>query len=132
MPSRSIKRGLQPSIMNVAPLHQTIDIATAGLQPYLNRMLNAIPPHNSRPIAEYVVAMQSEINPTVRHRKNLVFSLMHFSRFLAHKPFRQVGKTDILRYLDSYRKTDEEDPLHKWIGTYNVRRAGLIKFFRWL
>jgi len=30
-----------------------------------------------------------------------------------------MGRKEILMYLDSYRKPDAADPMHKWIGTYN-------------
>jgi len=30
------------------------------------------------------------------------------------------------------RKTDLDDPTHKWIGTYNTRQIVLSNFFRWL
>ena len=35
-------------------------------------------------------------------------------------------------FLNSVRKTEREDPTHKWIGTYNTRHMILSKFFRWL
>ncbi len=34
--------------------------------------------------------------------------------------------------LDSFRKPETIDPLHKWIGTYNIFRIHLMRFFRWL
>ena len=34
-------------------------------------------------------------------------------------------------YLDTIRKTENEDPLHKWIGTYNISVIKIISFFRW-
>lgn len=37
-----------------------------------------------------------------------------------------------MQFLDSLRKPEESDPLHKWIGTYNIYRVLLIRFFRWL
>jgi hypothetical protein len=43
-----------------------------------------------------------------------------------------MTKQDILLYLNNLRKTDAEDPTHKWIGTYNSRVMLLTKFFRWL
>lgn len=73
-------------------------------------------------IAGYVIAKQSGINPPIKHRKNLVFGMIHFSTFLKHKPFKSMRKEDVLQYLDSYRKPDESDPLHKGIGTNNLRR----------
>ena len=35
---------------------------------------------------------------------------------------------DILLYLDSFRKPEASDPLHKWIGTYTLKR-GLIRIW---
>jgi hypothetical protein len=43
-----------------------------------------------------------------------------------------MTRTDIIQYLDSIRRTEEVDPLHKWIGTYNLRRIYLLRFFKWL
>jgi integrase len=34
--------------------------------------------------------------------------------------------------LDKFRKPENEDPLHKWIGSYNLKRITLIRFFKWL
>lgn len=113
-------------------LEGKIDQLTVGLQPYLCRALKEMPSSNSKVIVDYVLAMQSEINPTIKHRKNLIFNIMHFSRFSKHKLFSEMTKEDVLSYLDYYRKTDEADPLHRWIGSYNIRRAVLVKFFRWL
>jgi integrase/recombinase XerD len=41
-------------------------------------------------------------------------------------------REDILLFLDSFRKSENSDPLHKWIGTYNQYTVLLIKFFKWL
>ena len=30
------------------------------------------------------------------------------------------------------RKPERIDPLHKWIGTYNLKKEALTKFFKWL
>jgi len=38
----------------------------------------------------------------------------------------------LLSLLGSYRKTEDVDPLHKWIGTYNTYRVQLMRFFKWL
>ncbi|MGH9974345.1 MAG: hypothetical protein ACRD8Z_00700, partial [Nitrososphaeraceae archaeon] len=34
--------------------------------------------------------------------------------------------------MNSLRKPEEEDQLHKWIGTYNLHLANLTRFFKWL
>jgi integrase len=41
-------------------------------------------------------------------------------------------RSNILGYLDTLRKPKESDPWHKWIGTYNLRRIYLLRFFKWL
>lgn len=38
----------------------------------------------------------------------------------------------MLSFLDSFRKIETVDPLHKWIGTYNNYRIQLLWFFKWL
>jgi hypothetical protein len=43
-----------------------------------------------------------------------------------------MTRDDILAYLNNCRKSEEIDPLHKWIGTYNTRRIYLLRFFKWL
>jgi integrase len=45
---------------------------------------------------------------------------------------RKITRDEILQYLDSLRKSEALDPLHRWIGTYNVYRVILIRFFKWL
>ena len=43
-----------------------------------------------------------------------------------------MTRNDIISFLESFRKTDAADPLHKWIGTYNIFRIYLLRFFKWL
>jgi hypothetical protein len=43
-----------------------------------------------------------------------------------------MTKDDVLQYLNSNRGSEESDPLHKWIGTYNLCRTYLMRFFKWL
>jgi hypothetical protein len=42
-----------------------------------------------------------------------------------------VTPTEIGEFLDRLRKSDIEDPLHKWIGTYNHYVVILKRFFKW-
>jgi len=53
------------------------------------------------------------------------------SKLCSHigKSFRGFTREDILSYLDSDRRTDVSDPLHKLIGW--IFRVFIIKFFRW-
>ena len=43
-----------------------------------------------------------------------------------------MTRDDVLHYFNGHRRPEESDPLHKWIGTYNLRRAYLKRFFKWL
>ena len=65
--------------------------------------------------------------------KNLVIkSLVILIKYFKNKNFRQLARSDIISYLDSLHKSEEVDPLHKWIGTYNLKRQLFLKFFKWL
>jgi integrase/recombinase XerD len=52
--------------------------------------------------------------------------------FLQIQGLESLDRNDILAFLNSYRKIDASDPLHKWIGTYNLYRAIFVTFFKWL
>ena len=43
-----------------------------------------------------------------------------------------MTRDDIQTFLNSFRKPEEKDPLHKWIGTYNHYLVVISKFFKWL
>jgi integrase len=49
-----------------------------------------------------------------------------------NKSFKEITRQDLLSFLDSCRKPEHVDPLHKWIGTYNLYRMRLMRFFKWL
>lgn len=48
------------------------------------------------------------------------------------KLFKEMTRQDILSFLDSLRKSENSDPQHKWIGTYNYYLSLIIKFFKWI
>jgi integrase len=61
---------------------------------------------------------------------------MHFTAFPSffnnRKQYKELLRDDVLQFLDSLRKPEVLDPLHKWIGTYNVYRILFVRFFKWL
>ena len=87
---------------------------------------------NENIIKEYFDAMEIEINPSINYVKTNQNTLNRLSEFHKSKPFANMTREDIVSYLNSLRKPDELDPLHKWIGTYNSRVRNLIRFFKWL
>ena len=46
--------------------------------------------------------------------------------------FIDMTRDDVLCYLDKCRKPENEDPLHKWIGSYNTQLVIISRFFKWL
>jgi integrase len=101
-----------------------------------NRVLPASR-ENAITICDYISSLKSEINPSDGYRDNTVTLLCKFSIFFNgvkpnSKLFKEVTREDVLSFLDSFRKIESVDPLHKWIGTYNLYRIQLMRFFKWL
>ena len=76
--------------------------------------------------------MKSEVNPKDHYRKDMIIILCKFSKYHNNTSFKDVTRTAILEFLDNFRKTETQDPMHKWIGTYNLYRIHLLRFFKWL
>jgi hypothetical protein len=88
---------------------------------------------NIETICDYFIAMNSEINPSLMHKRNQMQVLCYLSEYHNNQiPFREMTTEDILAYLDTLRRSESSDPNHKWIGTYNLRRIYFIRFFKWL
>jgi hypothetical protein len=87
---------------------------------------------NAITICNYILAMKTEVNPTVQYRQITIQVLCYLSRFCRQKPFMDMVREDIVSYLDSSRKTEFEDPQHNYVGTYNLRRVIFLRFFKWL
>jgi hypothetical protein len=65
-------------------------------------------------------------------RANTIDRLYRLSKFHKNKSFREMTIEDIFSFLDTLRRTETEDPMHKWIGTYNLSVIKMIAFFKWL
>jgi integrase/recombinase XerD len=98
---------------------------------YTNK-LYAINQRNAATIVNYISAMRIEVNLSDHYRKDLIEILCRVSRYYKDKPFEDTTRDIITTFLDSFRKTETSDPLHKWIGTYNIYRMHLMRFFKWL
>ncbi|HXX97833.1 MAG TPA: hypothetical protein VEL11_12050 [Candidatus Bathyarchaeia archaeon] len=112
---------------------QKIKNATEGLATcHFNFLHNDVLPQdkeNAMIICNYVQSMRQELNPSDRYREDIIVLLGNFSMFFK-KSFKEVTRENILSFLDSFRKPEASDPLHKWIGTYNIYRIHLMRFFR--
>jgi site-specific recombinase XerD len=99
---------------------------------WLERMLlNKISIDNANIICDYVSAMRSEANISPITCRNLISNLCLFVRKI-NKLFAKITHTDISLYLDSLRKSEEDDKTQKWVGTYNFILPTIQKFFKWL
>jgi hypothetical protein len=88
---------------------------------------------NALTICDYISSLRSEINPSNHYRNDTIILLCDLSIFFGNaKSFKEITRDDLLSFLDGYRKPEDIDPLHKWIGTYNLYRIQLMRFFKWL
>jgi integrase len=111
-----------------------VALATEGLIPFFEKILRArTSKENALIISEYIAAAKRDINLSNGYRKANIEILVELSKFHSNKKnFKEMTREDILLYLDSLRRPEESDPLHKWIGTYNLYLAILVRFFKWL
>jgi hypothetical protein len=110
-----------------------IQNATDGLDNYFHKLLSEnVSNENAAIIANYIITMRTEANLSDNYRRSIISLLSMLSKYHNHKSFREISHEDIITYLDSVRKPESQDPLHKWIGTYNLFRVHIIRFFKWL
>ena len=108
-----------------------IENATTVLKPACKKILYRISKKNAAIIADYIISMRTEINPS-DHYRNVIILLCKFSQINKDKTFKQITRQDVISFLDRLRKPETADPLHKWIGTYNLYGIYLLRFFKWL
>ncbi len=112
-----------------------IDQITRGQKPYLRCSLIDIfhnSSQNAKSICDFIIAERNEINIKESTTEWHVKVLGQLQRFLDFKDFNAITKDDILNYLNSLRKTTEEDPTNKSIGNRNNKKRVLLKYFKWL
>jgi integrase/recombinase XerD len=119
-------------------LERKITVATEGFTTHkfcelILKDRNRLSKENALTICEYIVAMKSEINPMLSYKKSTIQILAELSKAVGmEKKFIDMTRDDILSYLDKYRKSENEDRLHKWIGSYNLKLMVISRFFKWL
>ncbi|HEX5185574.1 MAG TPA: tyrosine-type recombinase/integrase [Nitrososphaeraceae archaeon] len=117
-------------------LEKNIDLITKSLsRPYFNTALKRLQkdnPNNAKLLCDYVFVEQTEFNIKDSTKESKIKILVWLSNFHKGKNFIDMTKEDILEYLNSLRKSSNEDATHRWIGSYNGRQAVFLKFFKWL
>jgi integrase len=110
-----------------------LDLITEGGRPFVKEhLLTKISRKNCIIIINYILAMQTEVNPSERYRIDTIFKLKQLAEFHNPKSFKDMTRRDIVDFLDRLRKPEQVDPLHKWIGSYEISRIVLLRFFKWL
>ena len=107
-------------------LEQKIIAATEGFIDHYVNLLRRQSEPNIGIICDYILAMNSEVNPVLAYKRSQMQILCYLSEHCNQIPFIKTTCTDVLRYLDTLRRPEESDPWHKWIGTYNLRRMNLM------
>src|SRR5215467_270015 len=126
-----INRKRTPKSTTKMIINRKISLATQGLQPYVENWLRIRTSNeNALTISEYVLSLRREINPSQNYTKMQIRALVELSKYSNQKPSGQLTSDDVLSFFNKFRKT--EDPLHKWIGTYNLKHEILRQFFTWL
>jgi integrase len=131
----STTAAVSSSSLSPSPLlDRKIEEATAGLLSSFAKQLLSIGEDktNIETIVKYIAAIKSEVNLSDNYRKDLIALLSRFSKYNDNRPFSDLTRSDVIAFLDTYRKTETQDPMHKWIGTYNLFRVYLLRFFKWL
>jgi hypothetical protein len=114
-------------------LDRKIDDTAAALQKAIAKRLHAINETNAAIIVDYVASLKSEVNLSDHYRRDVIITLCKVSEYNNNnRLFKDLTRTDVLEFLDSHRKNETTDPLHKWIGSYNTYRMHLLRFFKWL
>jgi integrase len=117
-------------------LQRKIVLATEGFRTKFCELVlkdrNRLSKENALVVAEYIIAMKREVNPRQSYIRYTIQFLSELSRITNQKHFKDMTDNDIFHYLDSSRKPESQDSLHKWIGSYNTKRITIIRFFKWL
>jgi integrase len=118
-------------------LNRKITLATEGFTAkFCENALkdrNRISEENSLILSEYIISMKREVNLRLSYIRYTIQFLVEFSKLIGvEKQFKDMTKEDIIFYLDNNRKSESEDPLHRWIGSYNIKLVTIIRFFKWL
>jgi hypothetical protein len=116
-------------------LEKRIESLTACALPYYNSIFKDLYQANRKNaeiLCDFISTEYTNQNIKTSTKLTHIKVICWFSKYLDHKNFQLVTRDDIIDYLGSMRKSETQDPTHKWIGTYNTRQMILSKFFRWL
>jgi hypothetical protein len=94
---------------------------------------------NTITICDYIISLVNESNPVPHYKQTQIQVLCYLSRSCydekekrQRRLFSEMTRDNVMAYLNKLRQSESKDSLYRWIGTYNLRRTNLIRFFKWL
>ena len=94
---------------------------------------NRLSKENTMIVCNYTIAMKREINPRLSYIKYTIEFLAELSKSVGiEKRFEDMTRERCIVIFRQLQKTRNDDLLYKWIGTYNIKRIMLFRFFKWL
>jgi integrase/recombinase XerD len=118
---------------NSIEIRQRILEATSDLtNRYYILMTERMSVHNADILAKFIISNRKERYIALNTIIIYIAGISYLENFHKHKKLDKMDRNDIISFLDSYRKPENVDPLHRWINTYNTRLTALYKFFKWL
>src|SRR5690348_12492176 len=130
--NKSLETALAPIITN-SELNRKIGLATdcfttTKASELILKDRTRLSEENALTVCNYIIAFKHEVNPRPSYIQSTIQFLSELSKAVGvEKRFEDFPKDDILLYLDSYRKPENEDPMHKWIGTHNLKLVTLVR-----
>ena len=98
--------------MNIAYVYEDnplfdrrIENATTGLKPGCKKILQRISKKNAAIIADYLVSIQTEINPSDHYKKHIIILLCKFSQSNNDKPFEEITRQEVNSVSRQFQKT---------------------------
>jgi integrase/recombinase XerD len=119
--------------INNLEIRQRITEATAGLNNhYFTKMAKRMSANNADLLAKFIILNRKDSIIAINTIEMYIDGIVYLENYHKHKDLDKMDRNDIVTFLDSYRKSETVDPLHRWVATYNIRLMIIYKFFRWL
>ena len=115
--------------------------ATAGLLPSIKKMFLDFPTDADKElVADYLQACIKQENIAVKTKRVYIVALVYLCRYLEKnnnnnkkkKSFKDITAKDLAAYLNSFQKSQDDDPDQSWISTQRTMAVCYMKFFKWL
>ena len=111
--------------------------ATDGLENFFKNNILTLTKSNAKLIIDFINSSLNYENITVNTKRNKVVALLRFMKFLITKhgkeiSFKSVKPDDFIDFQNTIRKSEKQNPLHKWVGTWNQYLRNLKTFYRWI